>query len=427
MTLPVIMMGIIPAGLAVLGGLIVLRRNSSETANQRFLLYWLVLGYALFLLEFILDQLSPTDNQLGQQAAALFMPTGIVVLALIIISFKFLPDISGKTKFLAILLALGILIFIVGAWTQPNGSAQIVCQAGLLLAITWMLGTRFDVIAILMGLVSLVSMVIYNSGRTPMVFALSGEWVTALTRFFVNVLPAFTIVLAASLIQVSLKQIVEIKPSLPPDKRVWRQVLIASRFLLAAVLIGNMAYTIYWAEIWDQTSDGILAVWLAMQTSLVAIAAGILMGFASTGWRRKAGFGFCILVPFLMFGAFAQKWGIYKDITSQRAAELQTALVRFQARNARYPADLQELVPRDLLWIQEPVILKGESWCYHGEKDAYQLGTVFREYFSSPLSYRVYASAGVPTGGASACETRLDELKARYDSPPIVGGMENYR
>lgn len=124
MTLPMLLMGMIPAALAVLGGLIVLRRNSPETANQRFLLYWLILGYVLFLLEFILGQFSPTGSPLGLQAAALFMPTSMVVLALIIICFKFLPGISGKTKILAIFLAVGHLALYRGG-SYRNGSGRI--------------------------------------------------------------------------------------------------------------------------------------------------------------------------------------------------------------------------------------------------------------------------------------------------------------
>ena len=85
--------------------------------------------------------------------------------------------------------------------------------------------------------------------------------------------------------------------------------------------------------------------------------------------------------------------------------------------NERYPKELGELVPKQLLWIPEPVILRGEGWCYQGDRNYYRLGAFFREYFSTPLSLHIYASAGNLPDEGWACEQRLAEMKARYDPP----------
>jgi hypothetical protein len=107
----------------------------------------------------------------------------------------------------------------------------------------------------------------------------------------------------------------------------------------------------------------------------------------------------------------------YHAITEQRAATIATGLERYHARTGAYPQGLGELTPRDLLVIPQPVILQGEAWCYQGMADSYRLGAVSREYFSSPLSIQVFASAGGQLAEAWSCDARLEELKAIYDVP----------
>ncbi len=70
-------------------------------------------------------------------------------------------------------------------------------------------------------------------------------------------------------------------------------------------------------------------------------------------------------------------------------------------------------------------MLRGESWCYQGGDDYYRLGSIYRDFFSSPLSYRVYASAGDPPAEPSSCEKRLVELKAKYDPQPVINSITN--
>ena len=134
---------------------------------------------------------------------------------------------------------------------------------------------------------------------------------------------------------------------------------------------------------------------------------------------RAAGLAFGVLATLVMFGTSEQKWQTYQSITDGHAARIQQAVESFHARAGRYPSTLGELVPRDLVWVPGPVILQGEDWCYQGSADYYRLGTFYREYFSEPLSFRIYASAGSPPAGSWACADRLGALKARHDPQPI--------
>jgi dipeptidyl aminopeptidase/acylaminoacyl peptidase len=191
---------------------------------------------------------------------------------------------------------------------------------------------------------------------------------------------------------------------------------------LAVILLGLLAYTIVWASIWDQTSDGLGGLALSQPAGLVAVAAGMVMAATSSGWRRLAGLAFAVLVPLAVFGAFSYGWDVsYHALTESRAARIQEALERFRTRTGGYPAGLKELVPSELWWIPEPVILSGQGWCYQGGPDYYRLGAIYREFFGMPLSVHLYASAGSPPETSWECDEKLAELKPRYEPQPMVG------
>jgi len=62
------------------------------------------------------------------------------------------------------------------------------------------------------------------------------------------------------------------------------------------------------------------------------------------------------------------------------------------------------------------VELQGETWCYQGGDDFYQLGAFFREFFGRPVELEVYAAVGEPDT-VWACEGQLAAMKERYYSP----------
>jgi hypothetical protein len=199
--------------------------------------------------------------------------------------------------------------------------------------------------------------------------------------------------------------------------RAWLSAIL--RFGLALLLLAGLIYTILWGSVWDQTYDGMTGIILSVFCSLVSIGAGVLMAFTLTGKLRIASLIFLIVVPVLLFQGFNLGWQISNlEITARRAARIQRAVERFHARQQAYPAALDDLIPRDLLWLPEPVILKGEGWCYQGGGDYYRLGAFYRDFFSSPLSVKVYAQAGSPPFAGWECAARLWEMKARYDWPP---------
>jgi hypothetical protein len=140
------------------------------------------------------------------------------------------------------------------------------------------------------------------------------------------------------------------------------------------------------------------------------------MAASARGWGRLSGAAFALLVPAILYVAFTKGWDVsYHALTEASAVRIQRALESYYARTGSYPPELSELVPRDLLWVSQPVIFQGEGWCYEGAQDFFRLGAVYREYFSSPLSIRIYASAGDPPELEWICDRQLAKLNAIHD------------
>jgi hypothetical protein len=185
---------------------------------------------------------------------------------------------------------------------------------------------------------------------------------------------------------------------------------------LATLLLGYFAYSIYWYSIWDHTSDGLGGITLTLPGSIMAVAAGLILTYILPGWRRLSGVAFAILVPVLLNQAFYRGWDVsYHKLTEDRAARIELALERYHADQRSYPQELESLSPNYLRRIPEPVILRTVGWCYQGSQDQYRLGTFHRDYFSTPISFRLYAQAGEPPDEWS-CEEMHAYIRDNFSS-----------
>ena len=193
----------------------------------------------------------------------------------------------------------------------------------------------------------------------------------------------------------------EAPPATPPvpEKRPGSRLSGAFRLALAFAILGALAYTIFWYSVWDQTSDGMGGIFYMMPAALVGVGAGAVMGVNAKSWFRSSGFVFAVSVPVLVIWAFTYGWQVpFAGITEDRAARIQSAIENFYSRAGRYPSTLNELAPRDLLYLPQPVMFRGEGWCYQGGAEYYRFGTFYHEYFSAPVSLKIYSQAGNPPG-----------------------------
>lgn len=396
---------ILPALLITLGGLLVLRSTEEEKAQRRFLLYLLVVGSLLLLALFAAIQMTPQqDRRPFWQVSAVLIPAVIGVLALIVLHGKQLAAMSRGAQLLALLLAVGLAGMMVSSW-NTRFNIVFILPGVLVLVLGWAVGRRFQKTAVFVAFLLLLGLF----GLNTLINAPAGEpsppppWLAIPFRIGIEALLWLIVVVPAVLLTNSL-QSRDGKPALLP-------------IMLALGLLGYLAYSVFWASVWDQTSDGLGGLALSQPAALVAVGAGMAMAVALTGWRRGVGLLFALLAPLLIYQSFEQGWRVsYHDLTEARAERIVQALADYHQREGVYPPTLDALTPRYLLRVPQPVELRGETWCYQGGADFYRLGVFFREFFPMPVQLQVYADVGEPDS-IWACEEQLAVMKERYYSP----------
>ena len=324
-------------------------------------------------------------------------------------------SMNRGTRIAVVLLGLTMATFYGLFWNSQLSVSYLILPGALILAIGWTLGKRFGWLAIGLSLLSLVVFFLFSqllnhppdyNNNPPS--RLAG--ILALSAFYV--IPGLSVVMSGLLITASLQPIspqVESKPSSPVG---WIKIG------LALILLFSLIYNIFWGSVWDQTSDGLFGSFLMGLSAVVAVGVGMVMILTLRGQNRLMGLLFTLVVPIVIYQSFEAGWRVsYHDMTEKRAANIAQALDRFQKREGYYPNSLEGLIPRDLLFLQQPVILAGETWCYEGGTEYYRLSAFYREFFSAPVSLHVYASAGKLPTSPSACDERLPEMKKKYYSP----------
>jgi hypothetical protein len=395
--------GILPALLIALGGLLVLRSAESEKAQQRFLRYLLLVGSLLLLALLVSIQMTPLqDNRPFWQVSTVMMPAIIAVLALILLHARQIKTASRAIQLWALLLLLG-LAGLIAYWRFPLDLAYSILPGVAVLVLGWQVGRRFRRTAVLLAILLFLALIGLNLMQTMPASDLPPlpRWAQFIVAPVIFGAPSLLVVIAAGLITNGLQHGGGKRPFL----------LIT----LAVALVGTLAYSTYWSSVWDQTSDGLGGLFLSHSSSVVAVGAGIVMAVKLTGWQRAAGLLFAIVTPLLLLLFFEWGWQVsYHDLTEARAERITQALASYHQREGAYPPALEALTPRDLLYLHQPVEIQGETWCYQGGAHFYRLGAFYREYFSLPVQLKVFAAQGEPDS-EWACAGQLAEMKERYD------------
>jgi hypothetical protein len=397
---------VLPALLIALGGLLVLRSAETERAQRRFMLYLLVVAGVLLLALFVAIQLTPEqDNRPFRQMMTITTPALIGVLALIILYGKQIITMGRATQLLALLLTAGLAGILVAHWNTRFALAYLILPGLFVLVLGWAIGGRSRKAAVVLGILLLLGLLglnaIINANNWELAPQFRWMGVIFLAAFYS--LPGLIVVGAAMLLSHSLASR-------------GRRPALLSLFLMV-LLLAYLAYSIYWASVWDQTSDGLGGLALSQPAAVVAAGAGMIVATKLYGWRRGTGLLFAILIPLLLLGSFERGWQVsYHDITQTRAERIAAALGDYFQREGTYPRALDSLRQRDLLRIPQPVELRGETWCYQGGDDFYRLGAFSREFFSMPVELQVFAAEGEPDS-VWACEGQIAAMKERYYSP----------
>lgn len=193
--------------------------------------------------------------------------------------------------------------------------------------------------------------------------------------------------------------------------------------LVSGALLLAMLATLYWLMVWDSTYDPIGIIWLVFLI-LCAILVGSALVFSLPGRMRLAGLMFALIVPVSLIGvtAGAQR-ASFRTRTAARAEHVGRAIEAYYGREGHYPESLEQLVPRELIFLPGPVIIFGQTWCYEGGGDSFRLGYVDREHWSDPrLAGRLAMAKGDTSLSLAICAAEIDELIGRYPDYFVVAG-----
>lgn len=183
--------------------------------------------------------------------------------------------------------------------------------------------------------------------------------------------------------------------------------------VLGALVLAQALHFFYWFMVWDTTGDGLGGLWLAIPILAVLFSCVLLLN-ALLGKTKLASFLYLLLIPVLMTISACAQSVDFRQLTEERAGQVNQAIETFYAREGRYPHALGQLIPWYAISLPNPLIIYAQDWCYDGGDDHYRLGYVNRDHWSDPNLYgRIYKSNGKIPDLPSLCAEEIAALKNR--------------
>ena len=307
------------------------------------------------------------------------------------------------------------LTLLLGAGMVPGWLIVLACfwiAAGWVLkpflrSITSDLGIR---ILILVGLIVLAVMLLPYSFFDRLIHHPALGSSLGIAIFF---LPCIPLVIAAVLLHTGLTltttqqatATAEVKDT--PEQSRYPSWIAGAVLGLSGLLIAATLYYLYWLTIWDNTDDSIGYIWLIFPV-LVTVACGFILAMILPGWRRLAGL-YGLALPGLMILVSSRAQSVnFRQLTADRAAQVNQAILAYDSREGHYPQTLQHLVPWYIFPLPGPVIMPGQGWCYQNGSNFYRLGYLDRPHWSSPIRYgHVFTGQGQSPVKTDVCQAEI--------------------
>jgi hypothetical protein len=195
--------------------------------------------------------------------------------------------------------------------------------------------------------------------------------------------PSIVLVIAAVLLKAGLTLHEERWDGIPGDRRTHTGRGAALLLALSGGLVAKVLYDLYWVMVWDNVwgtnYDWTGYLWVFFPF-LTVMASSLALAVTLPERTKLAALGYLLIVSASIFtvAAAAQRVDQHR-LTERRAERVVQAIEAYQAREGRYPQDLDDLTPRYALSLPKPVILHGQDWCYDAGADYYRLGYVSQE------------------------------------------------
>jgi hypothetical protein len=289
---------------------------------------------------------------------------------------------------------------------------QVVLFGGALLASGWLIWNRLGRwLALSYAPLLLLSVLAVWATDTYTEFPFLPSNLASIARTLVGLVPGLSVIFSGRLLGWVLAD---------EQSSRWRRLFVAG--LLTAPLFLLMAWQAATYSAWDVATDGLGGVFMLELAFVFGVATAIHQSWSLPLKRNAFMFGFVLLILAIIMGAnsfgtfgFDGAWGnVPHARTARRAEMINKAVLRYYEQKGQYPQALGDLTPNYLLYLPTPFIIPHQNWCYQGGQDYYRLGYVYRAYFSTPASVKVFAAAGQPPEASWPCEAEA----AKYPAPP---------
>lgn len=183
-------------------------------------------------------------------------------------------------------------------------------------------------------------------------------------------------------------------------------------FWLGALLVGILFISQYanlrLVAIRNTTSeDQILGAFGLMFVIIAGLAAASAVIWKHSNRQAWAIVGLILLFCVGQIPAISIPNELYIEVTRRGAGQINAAILQFHSQNGRYPSTLDELTPRYLLLIPEPVTYYRKTWCYDGGQGYYRLGYYSNDRYVPEWDTKtiaIFASAGQPPNQQVPCK-----------------------
>jgi hypothetical protein len=319
---------VVPAFLVFLGGMLVRRAWPGIDGRSYFAFYLLAVAAGILTLNAAVSLLfDPTGTTQVGRAVITLLPAAVGALGFLLFQLRDLWRLSPVLRTASLLF---MILSIAAVVLRFQIFLEHVIPAVFALGLALWLARFGGRVLLIFSLVFLAFLTFINSGGMEMLFEFSQRmgsyaWVLFPVMILFLVTSPLIIGLAAGLIYRAVRSNANSSENLPVG-------LKAGHLLLAVILLGYLAYTIFWISVWDQTSDGLGGLFITYSGTFTAVAAGIVLALALKGWRRLFGAAFGVLGTLLLLFAFNRGWEVsYHGITENRAGRIENALDRYFA------------------------------------------------------------------------------------------------
>jgi hypothetical protein len=395
--------------------------------RRRLTLVFYIQSLALILLFVIFSLAQGWESLLLEPGPAVLVLCSPVLLGLLTrvfaAIFRRLPVSSAWSRFAILGLCLVILVFLFALMVQPYALFIAILPGAIILTFVWLLLRDSFINEIILSLLFILLMGVSRTGMLEPLLHSLPDWLGLILRPIFFLQAGFVVGWSAWLAFNGAEALPSTDNPSASDQGRPRTYAAYLHLGLAMVILLSLLYTIFWVSIWDHTDNSLGGIWMAITGGFISLAAGGLIMERRKGSSRLVGFMYLLPVTALLFIAFGV--GIrfpYHPISDRRAALIQEAIQQFYLQNGRYPAELDQLVPHQLLWVPRQVVLRNEAWCYQGGDDYYRLGDFWRQSFGSLIEIKTYALEGNPPDAGWSCLEDLVKMEFRYNPPPLIGG-----